>query len=89
MPKKHYFDRDKLEIAKGLFRVSYASRTMQEFLNWCCNYCIELGLVEKIKSTSEYDEIYLTPLGIEVNNIFSMDLQIKKSRMNLNFKFIE
>ncbi|HAB52971.1 MAG: hypothetical protein A2315_06950 [Ignavibacteria bacterium RIFOXYB2_FULL_35_12] len=89
LPKKHYFDRDKLEIAKGLFRVSYASRTMQEFLNWCCNYCIELGLVEKIKSTSEYDEIYLTPLGIEVNNIFSMDLQIKKSRMNLNFKFIE
>jgi len=87
LPKRHNFEQSKLDIARGLFKVSYKSRTMQEFLNWCSNYCIELGLVERLPSTSEYDQIILTPLGIEINNIFSMDLQIKKSRMNLNFKY--
>jgi len=89
LPKKHNFEHNKLEIARGLFKVSYKSRTMQEFLTWCFNYCQELGLVGRIKSTSDYDQMYLTPLGIEVNNIFSLDLTIKKSRMNLSFKYLE
>ena len=62
---------------------------MYEFLNWCSNYCLELGLIERIKSTTIYDQFFLTPLGIEVNNIFSLDLTLKKSRMNLSFKFLE
>ncbi len=89
LPKTYPFDNDKLEIARGLFKVSYNHRTMKEFLTWCSNYCEELGLIERIKSTSAYDKILLTPLGIEVNNIFSMDLTLKKSRMNLSFKFTE
>lgn len=91
LPKRFPFDQDKLEIAKGLFKVSYNSRTMQQFLNWCSNYCEELGLTERIKSTTsyDYDKITLTPLGVEVNNIFSMDLLLKKSRMNLSFKYTE
>jgi hypothetical protein len=89
LPKKHNFDQDRLDIAKGLFKVSYNGRTMHEFLTWCCNYCLELGLVEKIKSTTDYDQIFLTPLGVEVNNIFSLDLTVKKSRMNLSFKYLE
>jgi len=89
LPKKHDFEYSKLEIARGIFNVSYSGRTMHEFLTWCCNYCVELGLVEKIKSTTDYDQICLTPLGVEVNNIFSLDLTLKKSRMNLSFKFLE
>jgi hypothetical protein len=89
LPNIKEFDEGKLEVINGLFRVNYKSRTMYEFLNFACNWCVELGLVDKIKTGSKYDRIFLTPLGIEVNNIFSMDLQIKKSRMNLNFKFIE
>ena len=53
------------------------------------NFCSELGLVERIKSGRRYDRIYLTPLGVEVNNIFSLDLQAKKSRLNLSFKYLE
>jgi hypothetical protein len=87
-PNIKEFDESKLEVINGLFRVNYKSRTMYEFLNFACNWCIELGLVDKIRTGSKYDRIFLTPLGIEVNNIFSMDLQIKKSRMNLNFKYI-
>ncbi|MDN5353863.1 MAG: hypothetical protein PWQ09_619 [Candidatus Cloacimonadota bacterium] len=87
LPKSIPFDNDKLEIARGLFKVSYNHRTMKEFLNWCSNYCEELGLIDRIKSTTEYDKIILTPLGVEVNNIFSMDLTLKKNRMNLSFKF--
>lgn len=87
LPKTIPFDNDKLEIARGLFKVSYSHRTMQEFLSWCSNYCEELGLIEKVKSTSAYDRIILTPLGVEISNIFSLDLVIKKSRMNLSFKY--
>jgi hypothetical protein len=88
-PKKYDFDSDKLDIARGLFKVSYKSRTMQQFLNWCVNYCEELGLVGRIVSTTDYDQLFLTPLGTEVNNIFSMDLLLKRSRMNLNFKELD
>lgn len=89
LPKKHDFEQSKLEIARSIFNVSYNGRTMHEFLTWCCNYCLELGLVEKIKSTSDYDQVFLTPLGIEVNNIFSLDLTLKKIRMNLSFKYLD
>ncbi|MCU0390986.1 MAG: hypothetical protein MUE81_07700 [Thermoflexibacter sp.] len=89
LPKKHDFEQNKLDIANGLFNVSYNGRTMHEFLTWCSNYCLELGLIEKIKSTTDYDQVFLTPLGVEVNNIFSLDLTLKKSRMNLSFKYLE
>ena len=89
LPNRKDFESIKLAIVNGLFGVSYKSRTMYEFLTFACNWCIELGLVDKIKTGSRYDQIFLTPLGVEVNNIFSMDLQIKRSRMNLNFKYID
>lgn len=89
LPKKYPFDQDKLEIARGLFKVSYSFQTMQQFLNWCSNYCEELGLTERVKSTTNYDRVILTPLGVEVNNIVSMDLLLKRSRMNLSFKYSE
>ncbi len=88
-PKVHNFELSKQEIAKSLFRVSYKGRTLHEFLTWCSNYCLELGLIQKIKSTSEYDRIFLTPFGVEINNIISMDLTLKRYRMNLSFKFLD
>lgn len=89
IPNIKDFEQNKLDLVNGLFNVNYRSRTMYEFLNFACNWCIELGLVDKIKTTSNYDKVYLTPLGIEINNIFSLDLQLKKNRLNLNFKYLE
>lgn len=89
LPNRKIFDKKKLDMINELFGVNYKSRTMYEFLNFACNWCVELGLIDKIITGTKFDRIFLTPLGIEVNNIFSMDLQIKKSRMNLNFKYIE
>lgn len=89
LPKHKDFEQKKLDLVNGLFGVLYKKRTMYEILNFSCNFCIELGLVEKIRSTTKYDKLYLTPLGIEVNNIFSLDLSLKKSRLNLNFKYLE
>lgn len=89
LPNTKTLEKSKLDISNELFGVSYKSRTMYEFLSFACNWCIELSLVERIKTGSKYDRLFLTPLGIEINNIFSMDLQIKKSRMNLNFKYLE
>jgi len=89
MPNVKDFSQEKLDLVNGLFGVSYKKRTMYELLNFTYNFCSELELVERIKSSGRYDRIYLTPLGVEVNNIFSLDLQAKKSRLNLNFKYLE
>jgi len=89
LPNIKNFEQSKLELANGLFGVNYKSRTMYEFLAFACNWCIELGLVERIRTGSEYDRLYLTPLGIEINNIFSLDLQIKRNRLNLSFSYLE
>lgn len=89
LPNTKEFADNKLEIINSLFGVNYKSRTMYEFLSFASNWCCELGLIERIKTETKYDQVFLTPLGVEVNNIFSMDLQIKKSRMNLSFKYIE
>lgn len=89
LPNIKDFEKHKLDLVNGLFNVNYLSRTMFEFLNFACNWCMELGLVDKIKTSTKYDKIYLTPLGIEINNIFSLDLQLKKNRLNLNFKYLE
>lgn len=89
IPNMKDFAQDKLDLVNGLFGVSYKKRTMFELLNFTYNFCSELGLVERVKSGGRYDRIYLTPLGVEVNNIFSLELQTKKSRLNLNFKYLE
>lgn len=89
IPNFKDFEQKKLELVNGLFGVQYKKRTMYEILNFTCNFCIELGLVERISSTTKYDKLYLTPLGTEVNNIFSLDLSIKKNRLNLSFKYLE
>lgn len=89
LPNVKSFEKHKLDLVNGLFSVNYLSRTMYEFLNFACNWCMELGLVDRIKTTTFYDKIYLTPLGIEINNILSLDLQLKKNRLNLNFKYLD
>ncbi|MBW8001118.1 MAG: hypothetical protein FVQ80_03745 [Planctomycetes bacterium] len=89
IPNMKDFAQEKLDLANGLFGVSYKKRTMYELLNFTYNFCSELELVERVKSGGMYDRVYLTPLGVEVNNIFSLDLLAKKSRLNLSFKFLE
>ena len=88
LPKRKNFDKSKLELVNSLFGVNYKSRSMYEFLNFVCNWCIELGLVEKINSTAYYERIYLTPLGIEISGIFNLDIGLKRNRLNLNFKYL-
>jgi hypothetical protein len=36
-----------------------------------------------------YDRLYLTPSGVEVSNIFGLDMQAKRSRFNLSFEHLE
>ena len=89
IPNFKDFEQEKLDMVNGLFGVSYRKRTMYELLNFTYNFCAELQLVERIRSGGKYDRLYLTPLGIEVNNIFSLDLQAKKNRLNLSFRYLE
>ncbi len=89
IPNRRNFAHDKLDMLNGFFGVSYQMRTMQELLNFTCNFCTELELVERIRTGGDYDRLFLTPLGVEVSNIFGLDMQTKRSRVNLNFKYLE
>jgi len=89
IPNVKDFAQERLDLVNGLFGVSYKKRTMFELLNFTYNFCSELELVERVTTGGMYDRIYLTPLGVEVNNIFSLDLLAKKSRLNLNFRYLE
>ncbi len=89
LPRTKIFEKTKLDLVNSLLGVNYKSRTMYEFLNFACNWCMELRLVERVKTNTRYDRLYLTPLGVEINNIFSLDLHLKKSRLNLNFKYLD
>jgi len=89
IPNMKDFAQERLDLVNGLFGVSYKKRTMFELLNFTYNFCSELELVERVKTGSRYDRIYLTPLGVEVNNIFSLDLLAKRGRLNLNFRYLE
>ncbi|HRS11252.1 MAG TPA: hypothetical protein P5068_08715 [Sedimentisphaerales bacterium] len=51
--------------------------------------CAELELVERMRTGPAYDRLYLTPLGIEASNIFGLDIQTKRGRLNLSFKYLE
>lgn len=71
-------DESNLDIANSLFSVKYKSRTMYEFLNSVCNWCTELGLVDRIKSGADYDTVYLTPLGIESTIYSALICELRK-----------
>lgn len=43
----------------------------------------ELGLVEKIKTTTEYDRANLTSLGSRVLGFIEMDLHLKRERVQI------
>lgn len=87
IPNNKELDESHLSIANSLFGVNYKSRTMYEFLNFACNWCLDLDLAQRIRTGTDYDQVSLTSLGVEVNNIFSLDLLIKRSRLNLTFRY--
>jgi len=89
IPNAKDFAQERLDLVNALFGVSYEKRTMFELLNFTYNFCSELQLVERVKTGGRYDRIYLTPLGVEVNNIFGLDLLAKRGRLNLNFRYLE
>jgi hypothetical protein len=89
IPNQRHFGAEKLDLLNGLFGLSYKMRTMQEFVNFTYNFCAELELVERIRTGGHYDRLYLTPLGVEVSNIFGLEMQTKRSRFNLSFKYLE
>ena len=57
IPNKKDFEQNKLEFANEFFGVSYKKRTMYEFLNFSCNFRIELGFFERIKLNTDYDQV--------------------------------
>lgn len=89
LPKTNLIDDDKLEVVNGLFGVNYKKRTMSKFLRFAGNWCYELGLVEIVQDAGNSNKVFLTPLGVEISNIFGLDIQLKKTRFNLSFKYLD
>ncbi len=76
-------DKDKMDFANSFLGTNYSQITLCNWLNFVCTHCEELGLVERIKTTTEYDRAALTTLGSRVLGFIEMDLHLKRERIQI------
>ena len=51
---------------------------------------VQWTLLQNLDFLSKYLDFQIAiRKGQEINNIFSLDLQLKKNRLNLNFKYLD
>ncbi|MCY7348653.1 MAG: hypothetical protein LH614_20880, partial [Pyrinomonadaceae bacterium] len=83
IPRGRNIDSQKLEFANSFLGTNYTKITLSNWLNFICMHGEELGLVEKIKTTTEYDRANLTSLGSRVLGFIEMDLHLKRERVQI------
>lgn len=83
VPRGRNLDEQKLEFANSFLGTNYSKITLSNWLNFTCQHCEELGLVERIKTTTEYDRVHLSSLGSRVLGFIEMDLHLKRERTQI------
>ena len=83
VPRGRHMDKDKMDFANSFLGTNYSQITLCNWLNFVCTHCEELGLVERIKTTTEYDRAALTTLGSRVLGFIEMDLHLKRERIQI------
>ncbi len=83
IPRGRHLDEQKMEFANSFLGTNYSKITLSNWLNFTCTHCEELGLVERIKTTTEYDRANLTTLGSRVLGFIEMDLHLKRERTQI------
>lgn len=84
IPRRRSFDdKAKLDFINSFLKMHYTEGTVADWLKFTCNHCVELGLVEKIKTQGFYDSVILTTLGSRVLNFLEFDIQHKRERVQI------
>lgn len=80
---RHFDDIAKLDFINQFLRTNYTEGTVANWLSFTCNHCIELGLVEKIKTKGFYDRALLTSLGSRVLSFLEFDIHHKREQIQI------
>lgn len=84
IPRGRTFDnKAKLDFINNFLKMNYTEGTVADWLKFTCNHCVELGLVEKIKTRYFYDRAVLTTLGSRVLSFLEFDIQHKRERVQI------
>ncbi len=84
IPKGRYFDnKTKLNLINNFLKMNYSEGTVADWLQFTCNHCLELELVEKIKTKGFYDRVVLTSLGSRVLSHLEFDIQHKREQIQI------
>jgi hypothetical protein len=83
VPRGRKLDKQKLEFANSFLGTNYSQITLCNWLNFVCTHSEELGLIERIKTNSEYDRATLSSLGSRVLGFIEMDLHLKRERAQI------
>ncbi|MDR2684686.1 MAG: hypothetical protein LBB53_04830 [Prevotellaceae bacterium] len=83
VPRGRKMDKQKRDFANSFLGTDYSEITLCNWLNFICTHAVELELVERIKTTTEYDRATLTSLGSRVLGFIEMDLHLKRERTQI------
>jgi hypothetical protein len=83
VPRGRNLDQQKVEFANSFLGTNYTQGVISNWLNFVCNHCEELGLIERIKTRTENDRAILTTLGSRILGFIEMDLHLKRERTQI------
>ncbi|MDR1896938.1 MAG: hypothetical protein LBR10_09140 [Prevotellaceae bacterium] len=83
IPRGRKMDKQKRDFANSFLGTDYTEITLCNWLNFICTHAEELELIERIRTSSEYDRATLTSLGSRVLGFIEMDLHLKRERTQI------
>lgn len=83
IPRGRAMDKQKMDFANSFLGTNYTQITLSNWLNFVCTHCEEVGLVERIKTKTEYDRVTLSSLGSRVLGFIEMDLHLKREKIQI------
>ncbi len=84
IPRGRNFDSQaKLDFINNFLKMDYSEGTVANWLKFTSNHCVELGLVEIIKTKGFYDSAILTSLGSRVLSFLEFDIQHKREQIQI------
>lgn len=83
IPRGRNMDKEQVDFVNAFLGTSYRPGVLAYWLNFICNHCAELLLVERIKTKSGYDHATLTTLGSRVLGFIEMDLHLKREKLQI------
>jgi hypothetical protein len=84
LPRGRKFNKkSEFDFVNSFFKIDYSEGSVADLLKFTCNHCVELGLVEKLKTNGFYDRVIFTSLGSRILAYMEQDIQMKRERIQI------